>query len=179
MKRAIILAGIAVVAYLGYGIYDAGRDERPPPPSNSNITLAGGHATGQRVKFRSWSADYDRIVSNADQTILDISGVRNGTIYKGGKPYLHLRATHMTVNTTTRDFSATGPLHAETVGSTPSRAFDTTSATWNDAAQTLTLANRVVIHSGADGPLTVGSLTFDVKTGDVTLDAIDGPVRLK
>lgn len=85
----------------------------------------------------------------------------------------------MTVNTLTRDFSATGPLHVETIGTTPARTFDTTSATWNDAAQKLTLAKRVIIRTGTAGPLTVGSLTLDIKTGDIAIDDIDGPVRLK
>ncbi|GAC1499833.1 MAG: hypothetical protein NVS1B2_23930 [Vulcanimicrobiaceae bacterium] len=179
MKRAIAVAATAVVALLGYGIYDAGRDERPPPPANSDIKLDRGHATGQRVKFRSWSADYDRIVSNADQTVLDISGVRNGTIYRGGKPYLRVTANHMTVNTLTRNFSALGPIHAETLGSQPHRAFDTTSATWSDATQKLTLAHRVLIHSGADRPLSVGSLIFNVRSGAITIDDVDGPVRVR
>lgn len=177
MRRWIGLAVVALSGYLGYGIYRAGLDDRPPPPSNTNITLVRGSANGQRVKFRSWSASYDRIVSNADQTILEITGVHDGTIYKGGKPYLHVRAAHLSVNTITRDFSAIGPLHAETIGSTPARTFDTTAATWNDAMQTLTLAKRVVIHTGSGPPLTVGSLTLDVKTGDIAIDDIDGPVR--
>jgi hypothetical protein len=158
MKRIVGIAVVATLAYMGYGIYDAGRDERPAPLANTSIQFSKGHASGQRVKFRSWSADYDKIVSNADQTILDIQNVRNGTIYKNGKPYMHVRAAHMTVNTITHDFAESGPMHAETVGSTPARSFDTDSAVWNDALETLTL---------------------DIKTGAIDIRDIDGPVRLK
>lgn len=179
MKRPIAIAAGALAAYLAYGIWNAGRDDRPPPPSNANITLEGGRAHGQRLKFRSWSADYDRIVSNADQTVLDITGVHDGTIFRHGKPYLHVRAHHMTVNTLSRDFTADGPVHAETIDGVPPRSFDTTSATWSDVAQKLTLAHRVVIRTGADAPLAVGSLTLDVKTGRVAVDDVDGAVRLK
>ena len=174
-----MLAAVALLAYVGYGIYDAGRDERPAPLPNSNISFRKGHASGQRVKFRSWAADYDTIVSNADQTILDIQNVRNGTIFKNGKPYMHVRAAHMTVNTITHDFAETGPMHAETVGSQPARTFDTDSAVWNDARQTLTFSKRVVVHTGSGDPLTVGSLTLDIKTGAVDIHDIDGPVRIK
>ncbi len=175
-----MVALVALVAFLVYGIYDAGKNERPPPSSSSTeIKLGTGHATGQRLRFRSWSADYDRIVSNADQTILDITGVRNGSIFKNGKPYLHVRAARLTVNTITRDFQAIGPLHIETVGTQPARTFDTTSATWSEAAQKLTFAQRVVIRSGADDPLTVGNLTLDIKTGNVAINDIDGPIRMK
>ena len=179
MKRIVGLAVVAAIGFVGYGIYDAGRDERPAPLANTNIQFSKGHASGQRVKFRSWSADYDKIVSNADQTILDVQNVRNGTIYKNGKPYMHVRAEHMTVNTITHDFAETGPMHAETVGSTPTRTFDTDSAVWNDALQTLTFAKHVVIRTGTDEPLTVGSLTLDIKTGAVDIRDIEGPVRLK
>ena len=179
MKRIVFIVAVAVLGYLGYGIYDAGRNERPAPLANTNISFSRGHASGQRVKFRSWAADYDKIVSNADQTILDIQNVRNGTIFKNGKPYLHVRAAHMTVNTITHDFAETGPMHADTVGTTPERSFDTDSAVWNDALQTLTLAKRVVVHSGSDDPLIVGSITLDIKTGALDIRDIEGPVRIK
>ncbi len=179
VKRIIIITALALFGFVAYGIYDAGRNERPTPLANTNISFSKGRASGQRVKFRSWSADYDKIVSNADQTILDIQNVRNGTIFKNGKPYMHVRAAHMTVNTITHDFAETGPMHAETVGTVPARTFDTDSAVWNDALQTLTLAKRVVIHSGSDDPLTVGSLTLDIKTGAVDIHDVEGPVRIK
>ena len=173
------MAGVAFAGYVAYGIYEAGLHDRPAPPSNSDIVFRHGNATGQRITTRSWSADYERIVSNADQTVLQLDNVRHGIIYKRGKPYLSVRAAHMTVNTVSRDFSVFGPLHVETVGVTPARSFDTSSANWNDGIQTLTLAHHIVIHNGSDDPLSVGSLTFDVKTGELEVHAIDGPVQFR
>ncbi len=179
IKRLAWTLGLALVALFAYGIYDAGRDEKAPPPANSQIVFKDGHVDGQKLRFKSWSADYDKMVTNADQTILDVENVRNGIVLKNGKPYLRIRAKHMTVNTLSKDFSATGSLHVETAGAMPARTFDTASAVWSDAAQRLTLAHRVVIHSGADEPLTLGSLTFDVKTGNVEMRDVTGPLRLK
>ncbi len=175
--RVATAAGIAFVAYVGYEIYAAGLDERPPPPPATTLTFRVGHVTGHRITTRSWSANFDRIVSNADQSLLDLDNVRDGIIYKRGKPYLHVRAAHMTVNTISRDFTARGPVHVETVGAKPARSFDTTSAAWADAIQRLTLAQRIVIHAGSGAPLIVGSLTFDVKSGEIEVHDIDGPLK--
>lgn len=179
MKIVAWILGLALVVFLGVGVFDAGRNERPPPPSNNQIVFKNGFANGQKLRFKSWSADYDTIVSNADQTILELEHVRNGTIYKNGKPYLHVRADRMTVNTISRDFTASGPLHVESVGAAPSRSFDTDSAVWSDAAQKLTLARKIVIRTGPGDPLTVGSLTLDVKSGNVDIHDVTGPVRFK
>ena len=105
VRRIAIVATIALVALLGLGIYKAGLDETPPPPLSTDIIFHEGIAHGERIKTRSWSADYDRLVSNADQTVLDLDNVRNGVIYKNGKPYLHVRASHMTVNSRCRTAS--------------------------------------------------------------------------
>ncbi len=178
-NRTIAIAAAAALAYVTYGIYRAGIGELPPPPSSPQIVFHNGTVNGQRITTRSWSADYDRIVSNGDQTMLELDGVRNGTIYKAGKPYLHVRAAHMSVNTISRDFTVTGPMHVETTGSNPPRSFDTTSAVWNDAAERLTLAQHITMRTGARAPLSIGSLTFDVKTGNLELHQVDGPIRFK
>jgi hypothetical protein len=172
-------AGLVLAAYLAWGIYRAGLNEAPPPPSTTDIVFRQGIAHGERITTRSWTADYDKLVSNADQTVLDLQNVRNGTIFKAGKPYLRVRAAHMTVNTLTRDFAVNGNLHVETVTSNPRRGFDTTSAHWSDAQQRLDLNHSVSIESGAGAPLIVGSLTFNVKTGELEMHDIKGPIRFK
>ncbi len=177
--RAAVIGGVALAGYVGYGIYAAGFDERPPPPVSTNITFKNGTAMGHRVVSKSWSADYEKIESNSDQSVLELDGVQNGIVYKRGKPYLHVRAKHMSVNTVSHDFSAVGPVHIETVGVTPSRTFDTTSAVWEDALQRLTLAHHVTIASANEAPLSIGRMTFDVKSGAIEIDAIDGPVKFK
>jgi hypothetical protein len=171
-------AGLLFAAYLAWGIYQAGLNETPAPPASTDIVFHNGIAHGERIKTRSWSADYEKLVSNADQTVLDLQNVRNGTIYKAGKPYLHMRAAHMTVNTLTRDFAVSGPLHVETVSSPP-RSFDTTAAHWSDAQQQLDLNHAVSINSGAGAPLIVGRVTLNVKTGQLELHDIAGAARFK
>jgi hypothetical protein len=170
------MAGIALVAFFAYGIYRAGEGDVPPPPSNSSIVFHEGVATGHRITTRSWTAHYARIVSNADQSILDLYDVTDGTIFKHGVPYLHVRCTELTVNTVTRDFTATGPLHVE-MASGPRRSFETTSAVWNDGLQQLTLDRHTLVHTATLKPLSLGSLVFDVKTGDVQMRGITGDVR--
>ena len=177
--RAAQIGGVAFLAYVGYGIYAAGLDERPPPPSSTNIVFKNGTATGHRIVSRSWSADYDNIQSNSDQSVLELDNVHNGIIYKKGKPYLHVRADHMSVNTLSRDFNVSGPLHVETVDAKPHRSFDTTAAAWDDAMQRLTLSKHVTVNTDGSAPLSIGSMTFDVKSGAIDITAIDGPVRFK
>jgi hypothetical protein len=177
--RTGTFAAIAFVAYIAYGIYDAGLHDRPAPPANSDIIFKHGNVTGQRITTKSWSADYDKIVSNADQTVMQLDDVRNGVIFRNGKPYLRVRAAHMTVNTISRDFTATGPLHVETINAKDGRSFDTTDASWNDTTEMLTMTHHITIRSAHDATLSVGSLSLNVKTGEITLTAVNGPLRFK
>ncbi len=164
--RAAQIGGGAFLAYVVYGIYAAGLDERPPPPSSTNIVFKNGTATGHRIVSRSWSADYDHIQSNSDQTVLELDNVS-------------VRANHMSVNTESRDFNVSGPLHVETIDAKPHRSFDTTAAAWDDALQRLTLSKHVTVNTAGSAPLSIGSMTFDVKSGAIDITAIDGPVRFK
>lgn len=177
MRVAIWAAALAVLAFLGFGIYRAGLDELPPPSKDAQLVFHGGKVFGRRISTRSWSADYDRIVSNGDQTILNVDGVRHGLIYKKGKPYLRVRAEHMTVNTLSHDFAVSGFMQAQTIDGRPKRTFETTSATWTDGAQLLTLDQRVVIRTSGQAPLRFASARFNVRTGDLDVRTIAGPVR--
>ncbi len=178
-RRFGLVATVALLAYVGWGIFRAGLNELPAGRGSTDIVFREGTVSGQRIKTRSWTASYDRLVSNADQTVLELQDVHDGTIFRGGKPYLHVSAAHMSVNTITRDFSIVGPLHVKTVDAKPARWFDTTAAQWEDAAQRLTLPNHVTIYSGSEHPLSVGNLTFDVKTGNVAMNDVAGQIRFK
>jgi hypothetical protein len=178
-RRLGVGAAVALLAYTGWGIFRAGLNELPAGRGSTDIVFREGTASGQRIKTRSWTASYDRLVSNADQTVLELQNVHDGTIFRGGKPYLHVRAAHMSVNTITRDFSIVGPLHVRTVDAKPARWFDTTAAQWEDSAQRLILSHHVTIYSGSEHPLSVGNLTFDVRTGNVAMNDVAGQVRFK
>ncbi len=179
LKRPALILGAALAAWLGYGVWMAGRNETGLPPSNAPVVFKSGTALGQRLSGRSWTADYERIVTSTDQSVLDLYGVKHGVIFKDGKPYLKVTAERMTVNTITRDFNASGKLHVETIGRTPKRTFDTEAANWSDVQQTLTLPDRATIGTGAELPLLVGSATYDVKTGDLEMHQVAGAVRFK
>jgi len=171
--------GTALAFFLLAGTLLAGRNETALPASNQSVFFKTGTAIGQRLNGRSWTADYKEIVTNSDQTMLDLFDVQHAIIYRKGKPYLTLRAERMTVNTLTRDFSAVGKLHVETIDAKPRRAFDTSHASWNDLTQTLILPDKAIIDTGAQLPLRVGSATYDVKTGQIELRSVAGGFRLK
>jgi lipopolysaccharide export system protein LptA len=178
-SRLKAAAVILVAAYLGVGIYRAGLNELPPPSSSAQVTFYHGTANGERVESKSWSADYDTIVANQDQTIFQAQNVRHGVIYRKGKPYLRVRAQHMTVNMVSHDFAADGPVHVETVDAHPRRAFDTNSAVWNEAQQTLTLSGPLRISTGAPYPLRADRLTVNVGSGKLELIHVSGTIRFK
>jgi hypothetical protein len=179
LKGPALVLGAALAGYVGYGIWSAGQNESALPPTNGPVIFKTGTALGQRLNGRSWTADYERIVTSTDQNQLDLYGVKHAVIYKNGKPYLRVTAQRMTVNTVTRDFNVSGKLHVETIGKDPKRTFDTESANWNDVQETLNLPDHARIGTGAALPLLVGSATYNVKTGELELRQVAGAVRFK
>jgi len=179
VKRWFLLGGVVLFAFVAFGIYRAGFDEIVPRMARDadRLVARGGQLYGRRVKSRSWAASYDRIESNADQTIVDIYGVHDGVIFKKGRPALHVTAQHMTVNLVTHDFTVLGPMHAETIGKAKRREIDTDAAMWSEATGSLTFPKRVVFHNEADAPLTFTSATYNVRTGDVDVHDVAGGMR--
>jgi len=177
VRRILIAAGIALLLIFAIGIYWAGLNEQPSPASSTDVTFHHGVATGHRIEAPSWTAKYERILSNQDQSVLQLYNVYDATIFKKGRPYLHVRAAEMTVNTLTRDFTATGPLHVETLPPAKPRSFDTSAAVWSDADQLLTLPRHTLIYTAAAAPLSVGSLTFNVKSGAMEVRQMRGDVK--
>jgi hypothetical protein len=179
LKPLAWAGGILLAIYLVAGVYLAGLHETLGPQANSPVIFSGGKALGQKLTGRSWTADFDRIVSNTDQTVLQLEGVHHAVIFKDGKPYLFVRAKRMVVNTLTHDFTAIGPLHIEEADKTHERSFDTDQASWADAAQLLVLPHESEVNTGAGSPLLVDRITVDVKKGDITLHHIRGAVHFK
>lgn len=177
MKRALLLGGIALALVVVIGIVLAGRDETTAPP-NTSVTFGKGHAEGRRIATRSWSCDYDKIVANDDQSLLEVEGVRNGVIYREGKPYLHLTAQHMSANMLTHDFTAHGKLHVESADPKKRRAFETDTLTWNEGAQTLSVTSPLTLYTDSGEPLRIDSLVFDVRAETLHLGKTEGSVNL-
>jgi hypothetical protein len=175
-RRWIAAAAVAFVAFVVLQVYLAGREEVPPPQTAAPVVLASGLARGERVTTHSWSIDYDRITTSADQTFVTADGVRDGIIFKKGKPYLRVRASHVNVNMLTHDFVATGPVHVESVSHKNFHAFDTTSAVWTEGAQRLDLSQPIIVRSPGT-TLHVQKLSLDVRTGALHLEQPNGSFR--
>jgi len=174
MKRAIALIAFVFIAWVGYQIYAAGRDETAPPAPQP-IVMHKGNAHGERLSTPSWSIEYDNVVGNPDQTLLNLQGVRNGVFYRNGKPYLHLHAQQITVNTVTHDFSALGPFHVETVDHTHFRTLDTTQASWDQASKRLFLPKKTTIGTSASAqPLVADNITVYMEKGDIHMEHVRG-----
>ena len=178
LKRWLTWAGVLFVVFIAVGIYLAGRDEVSPPTETGPVVLSNGLARGERVTSHSWSLDYDKITTSADQTFVTLDGVHNGVIFRNGKPYVHLRGSHVTVNMVTHDFSATGPIHVESAGphNNHFHAFDTTSIIWTDGDQRLDMQEPIVVTSPGTS-LHVQKLSLDVRTGSLHIDQPDGSFR--
>jgi hypothetical protein len=175
-RRWITGVSLGLVAYVAMRVYLAGREDLPPPQNTVPVVVGHGIARGERISSHSWSIDYDKITTSADQTFVTVDGVHDGIVYKDGKPYLRLRAAHVTVNMITHDFTASGPLHIDSVNKKKPRAFDTNSAVWTEATQHLDLESPIVVTSPGSS-LHVQKLSLDVRTGNLHLEHIDGSFR--
>jgi len=174
VKQAITLIVLVVIAWIGYEVHAAGRDETPPPAPQP-VVMQKGKAHGERLSTPSWSIEYDRVIGNPDQSLLNLEGVRNGVFYRNGKPYLHLHAAHVTVNTVTHDFTASGPFHVETVDRVHFRTIDTTEAVWTQTSKHLFLPKKTRIGTGAKAkPLIADGITVDVNSGDIHMEHVRG-----
>ena len=157
---------------------------RPPPPSSTSITFKERHGFGpsHRVALVVGQTTIN-IESNSDQTVLELDNVRHGIIYKHGKPYLRVRANHMSVNTESRATSASPGhrLHVETIGASPHRSFDTTVGRRGTThCNDLSLAKHVTVNTAGFG--TALHRKHDLRREErrrSTSTAIDGPVRFK
>lgn len=177
MKAPVWILIVSLALLIGYGIYQAGINEIGAPSSGTPAEISGGKAMGHRLSFLSWSIEYDRIRASADGTIVDVDGVKNGVFYRAGKPYLKLKATHLTVNTVSKDFTADGPLTIESLES-DHRSFTTTAAVWTNATQQLAMNQRIVVKSPDGAVLHLDTLTMNVKTGEVHVGNVAGDVTL-
>jgi hypothetical protein len=173
-KRRVLYGALAIfAAWFALETYLAGREYVPPFAATQPITLQSGAARGERITTHSWSIAYDKITTNADQTFVDVEGVHSGLIYRKGKPWLRVRARHMSINMLTHDFTASGPLHVETVDRGKPRSFDTTSAIWSETQQQLTF-NEPSTLTTRGGKLRIDRMSLEVKSGKVHLERVSG-----
>lgn len=169
--------GIAVVAIFVEGVVLSGRD-LPPPPGTAPVILGAGGITAHRMSTKSWSLYYDKAQTSPDGSQAEIDGIHKGVFYKNGKPYFTLSAHHVSVNTISNDFTATGDVHITQLkpGST-SRSFDTDLIVWTNATKTVTFSHPSVIKTG-DATMTVANMTINVDTGAIHLGKIGGAISI-
>ena len=176
-KRIAWIAGIIFAVWMIVGIMLAGRDV-PPPPGAQPITLKGGRVTGNRVSTRSWTFDYTKAQMSPDGILATLDGVKNGILYKKGKPYLSIAAQHVSVNTQTFDFTATGDVHIEALHPSDgiSKAFDSDLVQWVNATKMLELPHPSLFRTG-DQTLKVATISVDFTKNDIHLGKISGSVE--
>ncbi len=167
---------VAILGILAEGVVLSGRD-LPPPPGAQPVVLGAGGVTAHKMSTKSWSLFYDRAQTSPDGSLAEIDGIHNGVFYRKGKPYITLTARHVSVNTLSNDFTATGDVHVTEIKGKASRTFDTDLIVWTNATKLLTLNHPSVIKTGK-AVMTVANATFNVQTGDVHLGKIGGQLNI-
>ncbi len=172
-KRIGIVAAVALGIYVVVGIVLAGRDAPPLPPAQSGISLAGGHVRGNRISSKSWSFDYKTAQLSADGTSGTIEGVKDGIVYKHGKPHLRISAEQITLDTMAMNFTAIGKVHVELIGDPEHRSFDTDLVTWTNGAKMLRMDHPSYLHSGGQ-TLKIDGVTINFDTNQVHINKLSG-----
>lgn len=176
-KRAAIVAGVLIVAWVTVEVILAGMGPAPLPPSSVSMNLHGGHVLNNRISTKSWTFDYDRAKLSPDGMSGSVDGVRNGIVFRKGKPYLRISAEHIQLNITSLDFTAIGKVHVETIGDPQHRAFDTDLVTWTNDAKLLRMTHPAYVHTNGQ-TLRIDGITVDFDADTVRLGKIAGQVDL-
>lgn len=172
-RTIAFVAGAALLVWLVTGFILAGRAP-VPPPNNGPIVLQGCKTAGNRINTKSWSFECKQVTMSADGVNATIEGVKNGILYKKGKPYLKMAAQQVSVNTQTFDFTALGTVRIESISPKDgTRIFETDFVEWTNATKMLLLPHPSIVRSG-DQVLKVSSLSVDFNKNDVHLGKIDG-----
>lgn len=112
-----------------------------------------------------------------DGSMAAVDGIHNGILYRNGKPYLSIAAKHISANTLSDDFTATGRVHiAQLEGSVP-RSFDTDLIAWTNVTKNLTLPHPSIIKTGK-ATLSVEKATINFESGAIHLGKIKGAISL-
>lgn len=168
---------IAIAGIFTEGVVLSGSD-MPPPPGTQPIVLGQGGVTAHRMSTKSWSLFYDKAQTSPDGSQAEIDGIHNGVFYKNGKPYIEISARHVTVNTVSNDFTATGDVHiTQLKPGALAHSFDTDLIVWSNATKTITMSHPSLIKTGAS-TMTVARMTINVDTGAVHLGKIGGTINL-
>jgi hypothetical protein len=176
-KRIGIVAAALLLVYVTIEVIIAGRDTPPLPATQSGITLKGGRVTGNRITTKSWTFDYESAQLSPDGTIGTVTGVKNGIVFKKGKPYMRVAAESISVDTTSLNFTAIGKVHASLIGDPEKRSFDTDLIVWMNGAKNLTMDHPSYLHT-AGQTLQLQTVSIDFNTDKIHLGSIRGNVAM-
>jgi hypothetical protein len=176
-KRLAVGAGVALAIYVVVEIALAGGGTPPLPPNQAPIDLRGGYVQNNHIKTKSWSFDYDHARLSSDGLSGTVDGVRNGIVFRKGKPYLRISAKHVTLNIQTLDFTAVGKVHIERIDDPQRRAFDTDLVTWTNDAKLLRMAHPAYVRSG-DQTLRIDGITVNFDDDTIHLGKVSGGVNV-
>ena len=172
-KRIALVAGVLLFIYVGVEIYLAGGGNLPPPPSQIPLSLSGGHVVTNHIATKSWYFDYEKAQLNQDGTSGTVDGVRNGVLFRKGKPYLKISAQHVQVDIEDLDFTAIGKVHVERIGGKEPYSFDTDLITWTNNAKLLNIDHPAYFHSG-NQTLVVNGITVDFDANTIHFKKLGG-----
>jgi hypothetical protein len=174
-KRLGIVACALAVVWVVVEVVLAGGGTPPPPPGQVPIDLRGGHVLNNHISTKSWSFDYDRARLSPDGMSGSVDGVRNGVVFRKGKPYLRISAQHVQLNIQSLDFTAIGKVHIERIDDPQGRAFDTDFVTWTNDAKVMRMTHPSYIHSGGQ-TLRIDGITVNFDDNTIHLGKLSGSV---
>lgn len=176
-KRIGVGGGLLFLTWVVVEVVLAGRGTPPLPPGQMPIDLRGGHVLNNHIATKSWSFDYDHARLSPDGMSGSVDGVRNGIVFRKGKPYLRISAKHIQLNIASLDFTAVGKVHIERINDPEKRAFDTDLVTWTNDAKLLSMPHPSYVHSGGQ-VLRIDGITVNFDDDTVHLGKLNGRVDI-
>ncbi len=177
-RRIGLLVGFLFLAWVVVEVVLAGRGTPPIPPGQAPIDLRGGHVQNNHISTKSWSFDYDHARLSPDGLSGTVDGVRNGVVFRKGKPYLRISAAHVKLNVQSLDFTAVGKVHIESIDAAQRRSFDTDLVTWTNDAKLLRMDHPSYIHSGGE-TLRIDGITVNFDDNTVHLGKVGGGIQVQ
>lgn len=184
MRKRFNWRRLATIGAILFGVYVivevilAGGGTPPIPPSSVQMNLHGGHVMANRITTKSWTFDYDHAQLSPDGMSGSVDGVRNGIVFRKGKPYLKISAQHIQVDIDSLDFTAIGKVHVERIDDPQGRAFDTDLVTWTNNAKLLKMTHPSYVHTGGQ-TLRIDGITVDFDANTIHLGKLNGQVNVR
>jgi hypothetical protein len=176
-KQYLTAAAAAFAIYVTLGVIFAGGGSIPTPPANVPIQMYGATIANNRINTKAWSFDYDHAQLSPDASTGTVEGIRNGIVFKKGKPSLKISAEKITLDTQSLDFTAIGKVHVEKIDDPQHRSFDTDLVTWTNNAKEMRMDHGGFVHSGGQ-TLKLEGVTVDFDAETFHISKMNGGVDI-